>query len=296
VTERYDLVLVGNAGRNELHRADGTTEPILGGPLFHSAFAVVWSDKSVAVVTKIAERDDDLLMSLRRAGLAVYVTPTLETTRSHLYYPGEDVDERRLVLEASAGPFSAGDLPDIEAERFHLIGHNRIEFPLEFMTGLHEREILFSIDMQALVRNPDARTGEVRYEDYPHKREVAAMAERVKLDGVEARILTGTSDLEAAAIQFEKWGAGEIMVTSAAGALVRSRGTSHFEPFTNRSTSGRTGRGDTVFTSYVVRRMDHGVADALRFAVALTSIKMETPGLFSGTLHEVEERVRADHR
>jgi hypothetical protein len=42
--------------------------------------------------------------------------------------------------------------------------------------------------------------------------------------------------------------------------------------------------------------MDHGVGAALKFAVALTSIKMETPGPFAGTLKEVPERVTAEYR
>jgi sugar/nucleoside kinase (ribokinase family) len=173
---------------------------------------------------------------------------------------------RPLVLSLS-------DLPPIDAGLFHLVGHNRIEFPLEFMTGLRERGLAFSVDLQALVRRPDLQTGEVAYEDYPHKQEVAAIADKVKLDSVEAGLLTGTTDLEAAAIQFEGWGTPEVMVTSAAGALVRHRGKTYFEPFTNRNVSGRTGRGDAVFASYLLRRFDYNVADSLKFAVALCSIR-----------------------
>ena len=121
------------------------------------------------------------------------------------------------------------------------------------------------------------------------------MAEKIKLDVVEGELLTGTTDQEQVAIQFEKWGTPEVMVTRAAGALVRCRGKSYFEPFTNRNMSGRTGRGDTVFGSYLARRMDFGVADSLKFAVALTSIKMETPGPFTGTLEQVLDRMRMDH-
>jgi sugar/nucleoside kinase (ribokinase family) len=295
VCDCYDLILVGNAGRNEMHRFDGTREPI-GGPIFQSALATSWSDKRVAVVTRIAAADDDLLEPLRRAGLAVFVVPSPETTRGHIYYLSEDVDNRRHVLEKSAGPFTVADLPAIGARLFHLVGHNRLEFPVEFMTGLRERGLAFSVDLQALVRRPDLLTGEVAYEDYPYKQEVAAIADKVKLDSVEAGLLTGTNDLEAAAIQFERWGTREVMVTSAAGALVRHRGKTYFERFTNRSVSGRTGRGDTVFASYLLRRFDCDVADSLKFAVALCSIKMETPGPFKGTLEDVVERMRADRR
>ena len=85
-----------------------------------------------------------------------------------------------------------------------------------------------------------------------------------------------------------------MMVTNATGALVRHGGRSYFRRFTNRNVSGRTGRGDTVFASYLVRRMDHGVEDSLKFAVALCSMKMETPGPFAGSLEQVLQRIAAE--
>jgi sugar/nucleoside kinase (ribokinase family) len=295
VAEYYDLVFVGNVGRNEMHRFDGSTGALVGGPVFQSAVATAWSDKRIAVVTRMAEGDADLLEPLRDAGIEIFISPAAETTRHHVYHLSHDVDERRFVLEKTAGSFSLADLPPIEARLFHLVGLNRIEFPIEFIRGLRGRGLAFAVDTQALVRVPDPKTGEVAFGDYPHKKEVAAMAEKIKLDVVEGEILTGTADQEQAAIQFEKWGAPEVMVTRAAGALVRFQGTSYFEPFTNRNVSGRTGRGDTVFGAYLARRLDHGVADSLKFAVALASIKMETPGPFTGTLQQVLDRMSADH-
>ena len=51
------------------------------------------------------------------------------------------------------------------------------------------------------------------------------------------------------------------------------------------------GRGDTFFGAYLARRLDHSVEDSLRFAAALTSIKMESTGPFSGSLEDVIERM-----
>jgi sugar/nucleoside kinase (ribokinase family) len=53
---------------------------------------------------------------------------------------------------------------------------------------------------------------------------------------------------------------------------------------------GRTGRGDTCFGSYTSWRLRHGIEESLRFAAALTSIKMEKRGPFRGTLEDVFER------
>jgi hypothetical protein len=42
---------------------------------------------------------------------------------------------------------------------------------------------------------------------------------------------------------------------------------------------------------YLAGRIDHSVEDSLGFAVALASIKMETPGPFRGTLEDVLARM-----
>jgi len=296
VSDSYDLVFVGNAGLNVMHPFEGPAETLIGGPVIQAAMATSWSDKSVAVVTRMAECDAFNLDFVREAGIAVFISPAAETTRHHTYHPSPNVDERRFVLETSAGSFSLADLPPIDARLIHLVGLSRLEFPLDLMIGLRERGLSFSIDMQALVRAADPRTGEILFGDYPQKTQIAELAEKIKLDVVEAGFLTGTSDLEQAAMQFEKWGTSEVMVTRADGALVRHQGKSYFERFSNRGVAGRTGRGDTTFGSYLARRMDFDVADSLKFAVALASIKMESPGPFAGTLNQVLERVRTDQQ
>ncbi|MCL5734267.1 MAG: hypothetical protein M1274_01545 [Actinobacteria bacterium] len=289
--DHYDLMLVGHVGLNQLHKYDGTVEPIPGGPVFHCALATTWSKKRVAVVTKMAELDVEVLRPLRDAGIDVFVSPAPQTTRGRIFYLSENPDDRRHELEATAGPFSLADMPDVDSRLYHLAGINRIEFPLEFMVGLRDRGFPFSVDMQALVRNADPTTGSVVYEDYPHKVLVFEMAEKVKLDIVEARLLVGTSDLEETAKHIERTGSREVMVTSREGALVRAKGKTFFERFTNRNDVGRTGRGDTVFASYLICRMDHAPGPSLQFAAALTSIKMETPGPFKGSLSDVLERI-----
>jgi sugar/nucleoside kinase (ribokinase family) len=51
------------------------------------------------------------------------------------------------------------------------------------------------------------------------------------------------------------------------------------------------GRGDTVMGSYLARRLDHSIEDSLRFAVALTSIKLESWGPFNSSVDDVIARM-----
>jgi sugar/nucleoside kinase (ribokinase family) len=118
------------------------------------------------------------------------------------------------------------------------------------------------------------------------------MMDKVKLDVVEARILTGTDDLEKAAVIIEGWGCPEILITHSPGVLARVNGKTLYEKFSNQSMVGRTGRGDTTFAAYLSHRLDHGPVESLKFAAALVSIKMETPGPFKGTLEDVAKRLR----
>ena len=43
--------------------------------------------------------------------------------------------------------------------------------------------------------------------------------------------------------------------------------------------------------SHLARRLDHSVEGSLRFAAALTSIKLESVGLFRGSLDDVIARM-----
>ena len=96
-----------------------------------------------------------------------------------------------------------------------------------------------------------------------NKRDIVRLMDKVKLDVVEARILTGTDDLEHAALAVESWGGREIMITHAGGVLLREDGRTYYERFSNQSIVGRTGRGDTTFAAYLGWRLEHNVAESL---------------------------------
>jgi sugar/nucleoside kinase (ribokinase family) len=144
--------------------------------------------------------------------------------------------------------------------------------------------------MQNFVRQVDSQSRVVSFRDAPEKRRIVSLLDRAKLDVVEAKVLTGEDNLEAAARQVASWGCPEVVITRADGVLALAKGEVLFERFTNRNVSGRTGRGDTTFAGYMAWRLEHPAREALAFAAALVSIKMETPGPFAGTLADVLAR------
>jgi sugar/nucleoside kinase (ribokinase family) len=295
VAKLYDLIVAGNIVLDEIHPFGAPMQTFCGGPVMFGGMAAQCCGKRIAVVTKAAERELRCLDRLRAHGIETYVSVSPETTTHRVVHHTDNVDEREMLLLRSAGYFAEADFADLEPTVLHLAGLNDQEFTLEFVREMSGRGFALCVDMQAFVRKVDPVSGEIRLADVDQKEEIARRAYRVKLDLVEAEHLMGTNDVERAAMQFETWGTPETMVTQADGVLVRNQGTTYFEAFSNRSVEGRTGRGDTTFAAYSARRLDHDVPEALKFAAALASIKMESPGTFSGTIDDVLGRLRADH-
>lgn len=288
---RYDIAFIGHVCYDEIVPFQGQPRVAPGSAVLCGAMAATRVSKNVAVVTKIAEIDDHIMNPMREAGMGTYVIPADETTYMKVIHPSADVDVRQIIEVKSADPFALDDIPALDAACVHLAGISDQEFTLEFMAGLKERGYHLSVDMQSFVRQRDPVTHEIHFRDAPRKREIVRMMEKVKLDVVEAEMLTGTRDLEQAALTFERWGCPEVVLTQSDGVLARANGQTHYEKFTNRSVVGRTGRGDTTFGGYLAWRLEHDVNESLKFAAALVSIKMETPGPFQGTLEDVLKRM-----
>jgi len=232
---------------------------------------------------------------MRDAGIATFMIPARETSRMQVIHPSADVDVRRMYFKRNAGFISADEVPAIDTAHLHLAGISDQEFTLELVRALAGRGHSLSADMQSFVRQVDPATREVLFRDVPAKKQIAELLDKIKLDAVEAHQLTGHKDLELAAREVERWGCPEVVITESAGVLARADGKTFYERFSNRSTAGRTGRGDTTFAGYLAWRLNHDPAESLRFAAALASIKMEMPGPFRGTLQDVLARMKENH-
>lgn len=288
---RYDLVFIGHVTIDDIEAPEGSARGTPGGAPLFGAFATTWSRKRIAVVTRMAEGDGYLLEPLKAAGVDVHLQPAPQTTHMRVVHPTGNVDERVMVQTQNAGFFVAADMPPVEPCRIHLGALTDREFTLEFMQHLKQRGFRLSVDMQSFVRQVDTQTGAIQFRDVQGKRKIASVVEVVKLDVVEAEVLTGTRDMEEAVRLVEEWGALETILTCSEGVFARYQGKTLFEKYSNRSSQGRTGRGDTTMGAYLVRRIDHDVYESLRFAAALASIKMETPGPFRGSLDDVLSRM-----
>jgi sugar/nucleoside kinase (ribokinase family) len=287
----YDITFVGHMCYDEITPFGGEARIAPGSAVLCGAVVAARVGKRVAAVVKMAQQDEHILQPMKDVGVDTYLIPSDETTYSRVVHESENVDERRLILVESAGLIDITDVPPLQTRCAHLAGISDTEFDMPLMQGLKSRRYSLSVDMQSFVRHVTP-SREIEFSDVANKREIVAMMDKVKLDVVEARILTGTDDLEKAAIIVESWGCPEIVITHSPGVLARVNGKTLYEEFSNKSTVGRTGRGDTTFAAYLSYRLEHDPFESLKFAAALVSIKMETPGPFQGTMEDVARRLR----
>ncbi len=296
MNKKYDITFVGHMVYDEIIPFGGVARVAPGSAVLCGAMVAARVGKKVAVVTKMAEKDEHILQPMKDLGIDTFLIPSEETSYNRVLHYSANVDEREMTLIKSAGLISANDVPELDSTCVHLAGISDTEFDMPLMKALKARNYQsLSVDMQSFVRHIHPVTKNHEFSDVADKKEIAAMMDKLKLDIVEAKLLTGTDDLEKAAMMVESWGCPEVMITHSEGVLARVNGKTYYEKFSNSNVSGRTGRGDTTFAAYLSHRLDHDVTDSLKFAAALVSIKMETPGPFSGTLEEVYKRIQEKH-
>jgi hypothetical protein len=70
--------------------------------------------------------------------------------------------------------------------------------------------------------------------------------------------------------------------------LVYADGQYYETKFYSKELVGRTGRGDTCFTSYLGKRLKSSPLEAIHWAGAVTSLKMEAEGPIKKNIDDVE--------
>ena len=294
MSKKYDITFIGHMCYDEIIPFEGEKHIAPGSAVLCGAMVAARVGKKVAAVVKMSQDDEHILKAMQDVGVDTYLIPGEETTYSRVLHETANMDERTLTLVKSAGLIDIADVPELDTKCAHLAGISDTEFDMNLIKGLKARGYSLSTDMQSFVRHVTP-SRVIEYSDVANKKEITAIMDKLKLDVVEAQILTGEEDLEKAAIIIEAWGCSEIVITQSEGVLARVNGKTYYEKFSNSNVSGRTGRGDTTFSAYLTQRLENNVTESLKFAAALVSIKMETPGPFAGTLEDVHKRIKEKH-
>lgn len=287
-----DITMIGHISKDIMHYLDGV-QRFTGGPVIYSSAAAARAGKKVRVITRAAREDDQALDGMRALGVEVIRLDSPATTSIENVYHTADCERRDVTLLSQALPFDESVKEYLAGDIIHLAGLFRGEIPDSLITLCAEYGRV-AIDAQGLLRCNDQ--GALAFHDWKDKLKYLPLVTYLKTDAAEAEILTGISDRIEAAARLSSWGAAEVMVTHNTEVLVCSEGQIYTAPFTPRNLSGRTGRGDTAFAAYLAWRMDHSPGEAVAFAAALCSLKMENPGPFSGSREDVFRRMEEDRR
>ncbi|RPI85741.1 MAG: carbohydrate kinase [Chloroflexi bacterium] len=280
----FDVLMVGHFAKDELI-VDGKGEISSGGGVYYGSIALRQLGLKVAVATRLHADDFPRLGELCRAGVEVFATPAQQTSGIANYYQSHDMERRVCKLMGFAGTMSIDEIPELPVKVIMVSGIIAGEVDLPTLKLLAQRAPL-ALDVQGFVRVPEG--DDLVFKPWPDMVEGLQQVTYLKVDRAEAEHLTGETDLYAACQKLASYGPKEIILTQNSGPLVYADGNFFHAPFKPRSLAGRTGRGDTCFSSYIGRRLSAGPEESTRWAAAVTSLKQEKPGPWYGPLEEAE--------
>ncbi len=285
----YDITFLGHYTKDTIVSTSGT-RIVDGGAVFYGANVAARMGLKTAVVTRLAREDFRVVEEVERLGVRVFAKVTPKSTCLRLEYPSSNMDERVIRVASKAGPFTPEDVEHIETRAAVIGGSMRGEISPGVIEKLAEKTDRIAADAQSFVRID--REGTLVYHEWPEMQAVLALVHVLKADAVEAELLTGSSDIRAAAKLLHELGPREIVLTHRDGVLVYDGGQFHEAGFFPKELVGRSGRGDTCIASYMASRLNASPAEATVWAAALTSLKMEAEGPFRRDIGEAERLIQ----
>lgn len=285
--EKFDVVLLGHIAKDKLiMKVEGTERIQVGGPVYYGSFPLKCMGLKVAVVTKLAREDFGILNDLKTQGIQVFAYPASATSGMINIHPSKNLDERIFKPLPLGEPFQIEEIPDLEAKIWHIDPLIGGEVPLAVVEKVAKKGAKLATDVQGFIRRIVG--DEVKYVEWKEKEEILKHIHFLKLDRPEAKFLTGEDDLKKAAEKMASYGPKEVLITESPGVTIYAQGKFFQAPFKPREIKGRTGRGDTCTSSYIGRRLTQPPEAACRFAAAVVSAKLETPGPFKGDISNEE--------
>lgn len=238
--------------------------------------------KNYKLVTSLAPSEYSSVDELTGKGLNVEIIPSKKTVYFENSY-GINQNNRTQRVLAKADPFTVEKIQHIEAKIFHLGSLLSDDFSLDVIKYLSKKGIL-SVDAQGYLR--EVRGENVYPIDWCEKKEALKYVHILKVNEHEAKVLTGLDDYQAAARQLAEWGVKEVLLTlGSEGSIIYAENSFYYIPaYPPKEVVDATGCGDTYMLGYLYMR-NKGVSyeEAGCFAAALSTVKLEKSGPFSGT-------------
>lgn len=275
---KYDVLTIGHISLD--YNIDYLDNQIIeiGGAVIYSSAAAYALGHKVGAVTKLAKEDKDRLGALVIPKEDIFFIESAKSTSIRNKYFTADKERRACTCRSQADGFTISDIPNVDAEIYHFAGLIYGDFDGNLIKELSKKGKI-AVDVQATLRHQDPNDGgRMFFEDWAEKKDLLPYIDFLKTDAAEAEILTGTSDRRLAAKMLYDWGAKEVCITHNTEVLAYDGHNYYTCPIKARNLSGRSGRGDTTFASYITERLHSDIPTSLLWATATVSLKMEKPG------------------
>jgi len=290
-----DIVILGHIAK-DIIEIDGKSVQAIGGPVYYGGIAGSHMGLKILVITRLKKDDNAILQNFNKYGIKYYATNSNETSGLRNIYTSENLERRVCKPLGFAGLFTKEEIPDVQT-RFFVVGAitaGEIDMNLlEFLFKKYPEKICLDIQGFVRTRNKDDIIFSSLSEN--DKRTILSKVRILKIDETEVEFLTNKKNIKEAAEDLINYGSNEILITHNKGISVFSKDISITFPWKYREIKGRTGRGDTAFISYIGSRITKTVNDSLKFAAALTSLKLEAQGPFTLPLNQVENLIKNEY-
>jgi sugar/nucleoside kinase (ribokinase family) len=296
MAKKFDTAIIGQPSLDINTDHTGTTVREIGGAVVYSGYAASSLGHPTCVLPMASEKTVNVFDVFKDAkNVQVIPLSSAYSTSIENIYLSADKERRTCRAVSRIDGYKPESLPEVDAEIYHLAGLMRGDVG-DDMVVFAAKKALVAVDVQCLLRCADEKTGEMTFHDWQAKKEMLPLIRFLKTDAAEAEIMTGLTNRAEAAKLLYSWGAKEIMITHNTEVLIYDGKEIYTQPLKPRNLSGRSGRGDTTFASYITERLTKGIPESLLTAAALVSLKMEKRGPFMGTRQDVQNYITEFYR
>lgn len=281
----YDICCVGHITSDKVVTTK-TVRHMAGGTAFYFSYAVCNLDVRYLLVTALAEKDLKYVTHLRDKGIEVKVQPSAHTVYFENIY-ADNQDNRTQNVLATADAFTMDQLTSVDAKIFHLGPLLADDISTELIKTLAGKGQV-SLDAQGYLRM--VKNKKVYPVDWSEKKEALQYVHILKADEAEMEVLTGHKEVSEGAKLLAEWGVKEVVITngSMGSAIYYDDHFYNIPAYKPQIIEDATGCGDTYMAGYLYQRVKgKGIQEAGQFAAAMASLKMESPGPFTGTEKDV---------
>lgn len=283
----FDICCIGHITLDKVVTSNATKN-MPGGTSFYFSNAIKNMDITFTLVTAVADSEKYIIDTLRDKGLSITTVPTRKTVYfENIYNENQDHRTQRVLQEAD--PFDIEHLTDIEARIFHLGPLLTNDIPVEVIKYLSQKAIV-SLDVQGYLRV--VADYKVHYTNWRDKEEGLQYIDILKANEFEMEALTGTSDIYRGAKILADYGVKEVVITlGSLGSVIFKHNIFYTIPaYVPAQVTDATGCGDTYMAGYLSKKIKGAsLEEAGKFAAAMSTIKIQGSGPFTGTCEEIED-------